>query len=341
MRDSPYITVIIPIFNAQTTLRRCLDSLRVQDMVNIEFLLINDGSSDSSQSVCEEYAAADSRFTCFYQENGGVSSARNTGLRHARGEYICFLDADDYCEPNLCSRLYSVARGGADLVICGYYYYRIGGTVHNTQPGATFADWRADADIVLNLYYNHMLNAVWNKLYRKDKLYAAFDNGLSLGEDLLLNLDYLTGCHKVCVVSDLLVHYFEGTHNTTLATSFRRDIMETFLFLNRKMEDFLAAHFDSYNTALLYRIFAAYFRSGAGRLVYSATLSKKEKRAILEEWLSREEILSKLQKADAGTFIEKAFQMVIRTRSPGLLYRALRVRKYVAYIRQRRRHIVR
>ncbi|MCL1801415.1 MAG: glycosyltransferase, partial [Promicromonosporaceae bacterium] len=92
----PDVSVIVPIYNAEPWLRECLDSVLAQRGVALEIICVNDGSTDNSQLIVDEYCAADSRVISIAQPNGGLSAARNTGLRHATGRYICFLDQDDY-----------------------------------------------------------------------------------------------------------------------------------------------------------------------------------------------------------------------------------------------------
>src|SRR5690606_22590995 len=91
----PKVSVIIPVYNTENYLRECLDSILAQTFTDFEVLLINDGSTDSSGKICDEYAEKDSRIKVFHKENGGVSSARNLGLDNAKGEWICFVDSDD------------------------------------------------------------------------------------------------------------------------------------------------------------------------------------------------------------------------------------------------------
>ena len=98
MANIPKISVIIPVYNAEKYLYRCIDSVLVQTFTNWELLLIDDGSKDSSGVICDEYAAKDARVRVFHKENGGVSSARNLGLDNARGEWVAFVDSDDYIE---------------------------------------------------------------------------------------------------------------------------------------------------------------------------------------------------------------------------------------------------
>ena len=102
--SNPKISVIIPVYNAESTLRRCVDSVLAQTFTDFECLLINDGSKDKSGEICDEYAIRDSRVRVFHKENGGVSSARNVGLDNATGEWIAFVDSDDWVGRNIWSR---------------------------------------------------------------------------------------------------------------------------------------------------------------------------------------------------------------------------------------------
>ena len=106
MTKTPKISIIIPIFNVENYLAKCLDSIINQTLMDIEIICVNDGSKDNSVDILNTYAQRDKRITIINKANGGLSSARNAGIRVANGEYICFLDSDDYFEFNACERLY-------------------------------------------------------------------------------------------------------------------------------------------------------------------------------------------------------------------------------------------
>ena len=117
--SNPKISVIIPVYNAESTLRRCVDSVLAQTFTDFECLLINDGSKDKSGEICDEYARKDSRVKVFHKENGGVSSARNVGLDNARGEWVSFVDSDDWVEGDILESMYKTALlSGSSLVTC-------------------------------------------------------------------------------------------------------------------------------------------------------------------------------------------------------------------------------
>ena len=113
----PFISVIVPVFNAEKSLHRCVDSILTQKYTDFELLLINDGSTDSSGAICDRYAAKDSRVRVFHKENGGASSARNLGLDNARGEWITFCDSDDFVDKDWLKNYIDNSDGKCDLVV--------------------------------------------------------------------------------------------------------------------------------------------------------------------------------------------------------------------------------
>ena len=117
---TPYISVIIPVYNAEATLKKCVDSVLMQQYADFEVILVDDGSKDGSFQICDEYAREDSRVTVIHKENGGVSSARNAALEIAKGERILFLDADDYLDKSFFN---GVKESTEDLLIRGISFF--------------------------------------------------------------------------------------------------------------------------------------------------------------------------------------------------------------------------
>ena len=117
----PKISIIIPVYNSETTLHQCVDSILYQDYKDFEVLLIDDGSKDKSPAICDEYTEKDNRVKVFHKQNGGVSSARNLGLDYAKGDWITFVDSDDHVESNYLVDLTSIQ---SDLVIVGVHTFR-------------------------------------------------------------------------------------------------------------------------------------------------------------------------------------------------------------------------
>lgn len=126
------ISVVVPIYNVEKYLRLCLDSLLVQTYTNFEVLMINDGSSDGSSNICKEYLTKDRRFQYFEKENGGSSDTRNYGVEHSKGEYITFVDSDDWLKETFLADLYeAITRTGADIALSTYVKYDDFQSVYN------------------------------------------------------------------------------------------------------------------------------------------------------------------------------------------------------------------
>lgn len=161
------VSVVVPVYKVEEYLERCLDSLAAQDLDNIEFLLIDDGSPDRCGEMCEEYAAKDPRFHVFHKENGGLSSARNYGIDRARGEFIMFVDSDDWVRSDFCRTAYSCAiKNNSDLVMfCNKVVRSVYETSfeRRTELVEGHKSWQEAIDLLLsgvNVY-------AWNKLYKR------------------------------------------------------------------------------------------------------------------------------------------------------------------------------
>ena len=119
------LSVIVPVYNVENYLNKCITSIVEQTYKALEIILVDDGATDCSGAIADSYAAKDKRIKVFHKENGGLSDARNYGLDHVTGDYILFVDSDDFIENTMCERLFTVANStNADMVSCNYYIYR-------------------------------------------------------------------------------------------------------------------------------------------------------------------------------------------------------------------------
>lgn len=220
------ISIVIPVYKSEKTLGKCLESLMAQTYPDIEMVCVIDGSPDHCGEICDAYAERDSRIKVIKRENGGVSSARNRGIDEAAGEYLLFVDSDDTVEPDYCEKMWNAyLETKADLVICGFHHWYVGRDVVKVPSNSGVYDTKDFAEDFLKLYQEGFLNMPWNKLFRKE-LTGRFDTSLSLGEDLLFNIDYLERCDRVTVISDALIHYIQEEKGNTLSTKKRDDKLE-------------------------------------------------------------------------------------------------------------------
>lgn len=192
------ISVIIPVYNAYDTIQKCLLSVQRQTYKDFEVIIIDDGSTDLSASLCKSFCDKDKRFTYFYKKNEGVSTARNMGIENSRGESICFLDSDDTFSPDYLKHL---SEDSADLVITGAKVY---GTNTIYSQYETNRNIAVSADNINELIRLGGINVVWGKIFRKDilnKFNIRFDEKFSYGEDTLFVVSYLLYCKNISLLN--------------------------------------------------------------------------------------------------------------------------------------------
>ncbi len=201
------ISVIVPIYNAETKLKRCIDSILGQTYEDFELILINDGSRDRSLEICEEAAAADRRVKITTIENGGVANARNLGLSKASGEFITFIDADDRIEPDCLGLLHeALVLSKADISICGTI------DVYNDRERRTMEESGKVEVIDVKDFkwigpYSHTV--VWGALYRREVLEGLrFDRSLYVGEDTYFFSLALKNSRRLAYVKKCLYYYY-------------------------------------------------------------------------------------------------------------------------------------
>lgn len=201
------ISIIVPVYNAKKYLHRCVDSILAQTYRDFELILVDDGSKDSSGTICDDYAARDSRVRVFHKPNGGVSSARNFGLSNARGEWISFVDSDDWVDCNYLEAM--LLCGDADLRICSFIWEEETESTPVILKKTQVSDSNYDSFLLENLN-NVSFNIVWGRLFKnsiiKEKGFS-FKPNISSGEDTLFMFEYLSCVRSLCVSDIPLYHY--------------------------------------------------------------------------------------------------------------------------------------
>lgn len=180
----PLISVIVPVYNAESTLRQCVDSILSQEFEDFELLLIDDGSKDGSPAICDEYASKDWRVKAFHKQNGGVSSARNLGIEQAKGEWVVFVDSDDYISKNY---LNGLPNCDADLALMQYHLFKADGWHQSIEHLKGLPPRIEESEIpkVLNLYLTDMMFRCPTAMVFRRKLIGdiRFDTKMKVGED--------------------------------------------------------------------------------------------------------------------------------------------------------------
>ena len=203
------ISIIVPVYNVEKYLRRCLDSILAQTYTDYEIILVNDGSTDGSLSICEEYARANGKIKIVSKENGGISSARNAGIREAAGKYIMFCDSDDYVHKTWCERLVRTAeRHPEALIACDVAF---------AEPGKGEEDKIIEKTGEIALSYLDLFKLgvspySCNKIFRTEiikDIDLLFDENRRFGEDVGFVVEYCKHCSEIYFISEKLYYYVQ------------------------------------------------------------------------------------------------------------------------------------
>ena len=233
MKENPKVSVIIPVYNGETYLRKCLDDILAQTLKEIQVICVNDGSTDGTLDILKEYAGKDSRVLVLDQENTGAGAARNNGLLHAEGEYLSFLDADDFFEPEMLMEAYRHAeKKKADITVfrgdryddTEEHYIPMDYSVKSSQlPGKDPFSYHDIPDHTFTVF----VGWAWDKLYRRDFVmkdeYLRFQN-LRTSNDLFFVFSSLTKAEKISVLDKKLIHHrihVKGSLSVTRERSWR------------------------------------------------------------------------------------------------------------------------
>lgn len=221
------ISVIVPVYKVEQYLPKCINSILSQTFSDFELLLIDDGSPDTSGKICNDYAAKDSRIRVFHKENGGVSSARNLGLREALGEWVCFVDSDDWIEKDCFKVAYKYVID--DQLDClQFSYKRI-----NSQGNVLITDSAETSVMNLEDYINKGVFCfrAWGSIIRKSIIDSAnlrFIEGLKLAEDQIFILTAIAHCKRIKRIQDIFYCYLFNENSATQNSRFL-DVCDTII----------------------------------------------------------------------------------------------------------------
>ena len=220
---APTVSIIVPVYNAEKTIGRCIDSILGQQYTDFELLLVDDGSKDGSGAICDSYAMADSRVQVIHKENTGVSDTRNIGISRAAGVYLQFLDSDDWITPDATKLLVEAAgEHNCDLVISDFY--RVVG-----ERVSRKGDIDEDRVLTREEYAAHMMEqpadfyygVLWNKLYRRDIVadhHLQMDPEISWCEDFMFNLEYIRHAQRFYALQ-VPIYYYVKTKGSLASQS--------------------------------------------------------------------------------------------------------------------------
>lgn len=293
------ISIVVPIYNAKEYLRNCLESIINQTYKNLQIICVDDGSSDGSVSILEEIQSKDDRVVFIQQKNQGVSAARNYGLSIANGEYIMFVDADDWIDKRTCEiAINTVNKNKCDVVIWNYHM-EFGKTSQEKfvlgDKGRLYNEYEVKEKLqrrLFGLYKSELkipetadsLTTVWGKLYKISIIknnHIEFTDLKEIGscEDGLFNIDFFGYVNKACYITDCLYHYRKG-NSSSISSSYRKDLFVQW----NKLFDYMQKYIDQNNCPYEYQL-ALYNRISMSVLSMALVIllnDKTEKERIRE-----------------------------------------------------------
>lgn len=222
--NTPKVSIISPVYNAEKYLSKCIDSILQQTLSEWELLLINDGSTDASAEICNIYKSKDNRIKVFHQQNKGVSAARTTGLENAKGQYIIHVDSDDWIEPDMLKDLYSKAQhDAADVVICDFFYDNDSRHTYIKQKPSALTP-----SVVLKELFQQLHGSCWNKLVKRtcySAYHISFPTGLNYCEDLITWIQLFQHNNiKISYLARAYYHYV--AHKASITNNFTKETFE-------------------------------------------------------------------------------------------------------------------
>lgn len=280
------VSIIVPVYKSEKTLRRCIQSLTSQTYRDIEIIMTVDGPPDKSGILADQLSKLDERIKVIHQMNQGVSMARNAGIEYASGEYIQFVDSDDYLDVTACQKLVEqMELNHSDLIICGFHHLYFGKDVVKIPSIMGTIQLKTSKRQLLELYQSQFLNMPWNKLYKKEKIKEYFSKELDLGEDLLFNCNYLKNTQSITILSEALCYYLQDDRGTTLSTKKRTNRMENAFILYIEMKKFFMEIYKNEDTnGVLESKLLVEFLDEMEGLAFEESTAKKEKLCSIKSY---------------------------------------------------------
>lgn len=210
--ENELISIIVPIFNVAPYLEKCVNSIINQTYKNLEIILVDDGSTDESASICDKLKEKDNRIIVIHKENGGLSDARNAGMSVAKGDYFGFVDSDDYIDKTMYEKLYKAMRNSnSNISLCNYDFVYENGELYCENPNVIDNGELTKDEFFNKLFiaYNHFYVVAWNKLYDKEIFNSLeFEKG-RLHEDEFIIHKIIDRCNKVACIEEPLYFYVQ------------------------------------------------------------------------------------------------------------------------------------
>ena len=329
MKETKLVSIIIPVYNAENYLDKCIKSVLDQSYTNLEVILINDGSADSSEDICLRFSKIDNRVMYIKQENAGPSSARNNGISIAKGEFIQFIDADDYLTPNSVEVMVD-AMEDSDFVIASYYNLYKNRAEEKVAISSKLVGKYLKDDLLPKwgeLVAEEMFHYTWNKLYRSKfiKNRIKFDENIKISEDMIFNIDYISVIEKINIINTP-IYYHIFYNQDSITKRYHSGLFEMRRKTHKYIQNFLILNgvYNNYNYEIVNNLYAKRIVSLLIHLVSKNTnMSIENRKSVISNIISDNSVQEILGCLTNGR-LERLTAYLVRkkrTRSIYYLYR--------------------
>lgn len=334
----PSVSIIVPVYKTEQYLDRCVQSLLGQTLKNIEIILVDDGSPDHAPSMCDEYARRDKRIKVIHKQNEGLGFARNSGIDIAQGEYLAFVDSDDYVDISMFEALYTEAKKqSSDICFCGYKRLKSNGMtkdiIHPLLQTKGIASPEEITDFLLltlgaptsTLRYESFPSSSCTSIYSstvlREKKLRFYSERQYISEDVIFNIDFLLVCKRISFVPEALYFYCEN--DNSLTTTYRKDRFEHFKVFYQaalnKIRVLTEDHYQRGEIALNNNLLSC-TRVFCKQIVAQSHLPRKEM-SIEFAKIANDPLIRYALKKNAGlTLNQKLFNIFLKARSTRFIY---------------------
>lgn len=262
MQNNILVSVVVPVYNVEKYLSRCIDSISRQSYSNLQIILVDDGSKDNSAVICDEYSKKDTRISVIHKTNGGLSDARNVGIDNAKGDYICFIDSDDFVrETYVEDLLNAILKYNADIAVCLFEKGnsdKFNDVVENKQQNEIILNNIGAVDKLYDEVLNVSMVVAWNKLYSKNLFYKIRFPVGKVHEDEFTTPKLLFGANKIVIINKKDYYYFQSP-NSIMRSEFNINRFDALLALENRMQFFQSSGLDDLYNKTVYSYFNLIF----------------------------------------------------------------------------------
>ncbi|HAT4134361.1 glycosyltransferase family 2 protein [Clostridium perfringens] len=334
------VSVIVPVYNVEKYISKCIESIKNQTYKNIEIIFVDDGSNDNSRKIISGYMNLDKRIKYLYQHNRGPSVARNKGIDEAKGDFIIFVDSDDWINTNMIEdMLAEMKKENADIAICDY--------ILETEKKSIYSDTLSKLKEINSnsikdlLVCSDTLNSQCNRLYKKKIIFdnkIRFDEGLTVGEDQIFNMEYITHTKNIAYIQKGFYHY-RMVSNSTCRKVHKNQI--EMLEKQQEIRNRIISKWGMYDK--FYRVKSAkWFLQNISAYCYlaSITLNKKECRELISKFVNNKTTKESLslvnkQKIEYQSNIHKIFIPLIKLGSSDLIFIVSKIFYLLNYLKDK------